>query len=556
VVFRKGRGEYELAGYRPYQAPADENTWTLLSDFLDSRPASLKWAFENCEGFQYAGALLATITAGHCVIVSDGSFQSGFSTAAYIITSTAADGVGSIEGHCVIPGRNQSAFRAELGGIYAALNMLLVLVTRATIPVQGIVTLGCDGKAALDRLKKAKREAKGSHFDLVSGILFCRQALQELGVFIQMEHVRGHQDEERNHVLSFMEELNVSVDSIAQQYNIQCRENGALPIDGDIFGEIGPMWINLPTQGRVKITNDVVHTTHELFHASFLQAYWEEKGRINSDQDVDWEVLRKANMNRSVAQHLFTVKRVSGFIGVRKWLHRWRQSNSASCLLCGAEREDISHVYRCTDERFDDIWELEVEKIAAWVEDTTQTFWLSEFTRRILMAYRETGPPEEPGDLTPELLQLWREQANIGEDSLLNGFLTTRWREVVEGRTGRSHTTTWLARLIIKLYDFGGRIWGKRNEWANQADGCRLQIAQQQVEVEKGRGSEGNTRVEALLQEGSLPGPNSTLAYIQMWLTSIQVARAVTLSQEDRERRGRQIMYQWLRGGQSRSSQF
>jgi hypothetical protein len=325
--------------------------------------------------------------------------------------------------------------------------------------------------------------------------------------------------------------------------------------DGDIFGEIGPVWINLPAQGRVKIINDIVHTTHDLFHAAVLRAYWEDKGRINPEQEVDWAVLRKANSQRSVAQHLFSIKRVSGYIGVRKWLSRWKQSAAESCLLCGAAREDISHVYRCEDERFDDLWALEVGKISAWVEDSTQSFRLAEFIRQLLMAYRETGPPEEPGDLTQELQQLWRDQLSIGEDGLLNGFLTKRWREVVEGNTGRVHTTTWLARFMIKVYDLGGIIWGKRNEWVNQAAGSRLQIAQQEVVTEVGRGSEGNARVEALLQEGSIPGPNSTLPYIQMWLTSIQVARAVILSQEDRDRRSRQIMYQWLRGGQSRRSQ-
>jgi len=211
-------------------------------------------------------------------------------------------------------------------------------------------------------------------------------------------------------------------------------------------------------------------------------------------------------------------------------------------------------VYRCEDARFDDLWALEVEKISAWVEDSTQSFWLAEFIRKLLLAYRETGPPEEPGDLTQELQELWRDQLTIGTDGLLNGFLTTRWREVVEGSTGRNHSTTWLAKFTIKLYDFGGLLWGKRNEWVNQAEGSRLRIAQEAVEAEVGIGSEGNTRVEALLQEGARPGPNSTLEYIQMWLTSIQVARAVILSQEDRERRGRQIMYQWLRGGNTRRS--
>jgi hypothetical protein len=210
-------------------------------------------------------------------------------------------------------------------------------------------------------------------------------------------------------------------------------------------------------------------------------------------------------------------------------------------------------VYRCPDVRFDEIWELEVAKILAWVEATTDCYLLSEFIRLILMAYRETGPPEDPpGDLPPDYQQLWQEQWDMGENSLLNGFLSTRWRDAVDGMTRSIRSSTWLSRFIIKLYDFGGALWGKRNELVNQANGSRLQVAQQAVAAEVARGSEGQARVEALLQEGAVPVDNSSLRYIQMWLVSIQVARTMTLSQEERERSGRQIMYNWLRGGDSR----
>jgi hypothetical protein len=120
------------------------------------------------------------------------------------------------------------------------------------------------------------------------------------------------------------------------------------------------------------------------------------------------------------------------------------------------------------DNRFDELWELEVAKISSWVEASTKSDLLSEFIRLLLIAYRETGPPDEPpGDLSPVLQQLWKQQWDLGENSLLNGFLSTRWREVVEGTTGSIRGTKWLSRLTIKLYEFGGVLWGKRNDWVS-----------------------------------------------------------------------------------------
>ena len=86
----------------------------------------------------------------------------------------------------------------------------------------------------------------------------------------------------------------------------------------------------------------------------------------------------------------------------------------------------------------------------------------------------------------------------------------------------------------------------------HQAEGGTRQIGLQAVVEEVTRGSEGNARVEELLHDGARPLDTSTLEYIQMWLTSVQVARAVNLPQEDRDRRGRQIMFQWLARGNSR----
>jgi hypothetical protein len=67
---------------------------------------------------EHSADIINAITNGTCVVVSDGSFQAGFRTAAFTITSASASS-GGIDGVCVVPGREQSAYRAELGGIYA-----------------------------------------------------------------------------------------------------------------------------------------------------------------------------------------------------------------------------------------------------------------------------------------------------------------------------------------------------------------------------------------------------------------------------------------------------
>jgi hypothetical protein len=70
------------------------------------------------------------------------------------------------------------------------------------------------------------------------------------------------------------------------------------------------------------------------------------------------------------------------------------------------------------------------------------------------------------------------------------------------------------------------------------------------VEDELARGPEGNVRVAELIQ--ARPTDTSPLHYVQTWLVSVQVARVVQLPPEDRNRRGRQIMAQWLQSARRR----
>lgn len=110
-----------------------------------------------------------------------------------------------------------------------------------------------------------------------------------------------------------------------------------------------------------------------------------------------------------------------------------RKTQSSTCLLCGAPDEDISHVYRCPDPGIHLLWGVETAKISKWVADTTQSYRLSEFLKLLQM--------------------LWRDQWALGQDAMLNVFLSIRWRETVEGLTGRMSAMTWTRRVLIQIYE-------------------------------------------------------------------------------------------------------
>ncbi len=88
IVSRKGRGEFVWEGSRPYQPQELDPRWNSVRAFIDSQSMSLRWALKDCEGWDSMATVLTAITTGHCVILSDGSFQENFSTAAYLMVRT------------------------------------------------------------------------------------------------------------------------------------------------------------------------------------------------------------------------------------------------------------------------------------------------------------------------------------------------------------------------------------------------------------------------------------------------------------------------------------
>ena len=546
TVFRRRMGVLELEGSRPYFPPATLPLCPSLIAHAQASPPSLQWALHNLVCQDNGETVTIAIGDGSCVLVSDGSFQEGLGTAAFCITPGWLDETTCIDGCCIVPGRVQSAFRAELGGMYAALRAVLLLVQRAQL-THGAIQLGCDGQAALNRIRNGRMDVKGSNFDLVTGILTCLNQLKGANIQVELTYVRGHQDEScRSQPLTLLELLNVRADAQAQEFNRASRLQGIKAMDGEILGEIGPVWMTVPDRGRIKIYNDLVSTIHREFHAYNLRVYWKEKGTIINDAEVDWDILKRTNATRTIAQHIFTVKRVSGYLGVGKWLHRWKKQQDPSCLLCNFPNEDIHHVYNCP--ALNNMWDSEVTKIYNWVLDSTQSLRLAEFLRLLLLAYRANGPPPAP-HLDADLSTLWEYQLGIGMDSILNGFLSFRWRAVVDGCTGRLSTTSWLAALTSKIYEMGGAVWGQRNTLLFSPEGGRLEAAREAVIAELTLGSGGNQRVMELMSDAAKPTATSSLLFMERWIANVQAARAVALPQEERQNRGREIMYRWLLSG-------
>jgi hypothetical protein len=180
-----------------------------------SENASNHWATHNVQIRGSMEALAATIRAGSCTCVADGSFKNNHGTAAWKILDLDQP-QNSFEGQCVTPGtpEQQNAYRSELSGLYAATLAVNAMIKYFKLP-SGALTLACDNLGAITTTEYEPGGANPSscaQFDLVMAI----QQMKSRTIKWNHIHVDGHQDTKKTKPLTPIELINVEMDTKAK----------------------------------------------------------------------------------------------------------------------------------------------------------------------------------------------------------------------------------------------------------------------------------------------------------------------------------------------------
>ena len=142
---------------------------------------------------------LTNIQNNDGLIVTDGSYKEGKSTAAFIVQHEAADepSIGNSNSQRVtVPGHpmEQNSYRGELGGILASISYTNSILSAST-PIHGQCTLGCDNIGALQTSFGWNNPTPDwACYDILSLI---RESIKKSPIKWMPLHIKGHQDDER-----------------------------------------------------------------------------------------------------------------------------------------------------------------------------------------------------------------------------------------------------------------------------------------------------------------------------------------------------------------------
>jgi hypothetical protein len=186
----------------------------------------------SSKAFQY------NIAMNNGIIFTDGSYSQGVSTFAWAaqppqfrtpVTGVDYTSFAWFSDYVQGASEDQNSYRAELGGILAALLFTLEICQKENI-TKGSCTLICDSKGVLCAAFGTKRPTpRWSSYDLVRKI---REALQASPITWRYKHIKGHQDgHQRFENLDPLVQGNVLVDHLATMKRSQPRHQ--VPVEAN-----------------------------------------------------------------------------------------------------------------------------------------------------------------------------------------------------------------------------------------------------------------------------------------------------------------------------------
>jgi hypothetical protein len=279
------------------------------------------WVFERIQTQGSLESIVQSIRTGTCSCVTDGSYKDHHGTAAWkIIDLEKPDHC--VEGQLVSPGSpsQQDAYRSELSGLYASIAVINALAEYFQI-TDGAITLACDNISAC---RMSSYDAMGTnpsscaHFDLVMAI----QYIKTLKVSWTHKHVKGHQDDNPDHILTPIELVNVDMDTKAKHYWELTHQMSTADRIHVIDGQ--PWSITL---GGHKVISNLAEQCKDWCQKPRIQEYWLDKGRFQQEEipHIEFKTAGIALRREQPHTRRWVTKFASGYCGGNKWMHRWKK---------------------------------------------------------------------------------------------------------------------------------------------------------------------------------------------------------------------------------------
>jgi hypothetical protein len=146
---------------------------------------------------------------------------------------------------------------------------------------------------------------------------------------------------------------------------------------------------------------------------------------------------------------------LSGWIPIGKKLKQWKLSTTDVCPRCGEPETHSQHDLCCEQDAAQHQWSASLQSLDRWMTRNHTQPELQIGIIRGLRAWHDHDPLQRPDCDRPGVNQTLDEQAELGCDKFVDGFIATSWmatqQSYLEYIAKKTTGKRWASRLIVQL---------------------------------------------------------------------------------------------------------
>ena len=322
----------------------------------------------------------------------------------------------------------------------------------------GSITVGCDCLSALRTVFIADSDNPGqADYDLVHDL---RLYIANSPLTWHWQHILGYQDQTISFgALSPLAKLNVQMDFLAKRY-WSIRHPTFTPFHVDSPFACWTLWSGdsrYSRWSRDDLYNDIMSPA--------LQAHWRHRRNIPDTISLDWTAAGEALKTQRLYHRLMIPKWLAGYMPTGQVLQRRGVSDSDACPRCG-QPEDTSHIVTCPAPSATLRWRANILSLTRWLRTKHTMPALARLVLYRLTVWR-SGSPTLPFTITdPQLAAADLDQATIGWQGLLEGFVSSHWQLAQQSYYSKIGSKVsghrWVVALIRKGWQISWDMWDHR----------------------------------------------------------------------------------------------
>jgi hypothetical protein len=188
----------------------------------------------------------------------------------------------------------------------------------------------------------------------------------------------------------------------------------------------------------------------------FISKY---KWNNNTIDDIHWKSHGKAISALSGRRYKTTCQLIHKWLPVNQSYSKGSIGTAQLCPFCCSENEDQHHFLTCKHPELATAWQKTSDTIHSKLHKYNSSIHhhLLKLISLAITHWRTTCTPDTPTFLHPRFHHLFKSQAKIGWNQIINGRFSSKWIEAIASEC--SHPTNWLAYTISQIWHQTFEVW-------------------------------------------------------------------------------------------------